>query len=87
MSARTAAWAGLGIGAAALGLAGVLLQRTLTVTLEIRRYADEIAEVGGAIAANTDLAADLARMHAVAGDIRATAPGLQPPPRSGDGTT
>ena len=71
--ARASACAGLAAGASALAVAAALLHRTLTVTLEIRRYADEIAQAGEGIAGNTDLTAGLARLGALSAAIRAAA--------------
>lgn len=68
---RAAAVAGLGAGAAAIGLAGLLLHRTLGVALEIGRYAGDIATAATALRGNTDLAAGLGRLQATAGRIRA----------------
>lgn len=73
--ARASAYAGLAAGASALAVAAALLHRTLTVTLEIRRYADDIAQAGEKIAGNTDLMADLARLGALSSAIRAAAAG------------
>lgn len=73
--APAAAYAGLAAGAGALAVAGALLHRTLTVTLEIRRYADEIAQAGDGIASNTDLAVELARLAALTSAIRSAAVG------------
>lgn len=70
---RASACAGLAAGASALAVAAALLHRTLTVTLEIRRYADEIAQAGEGIAGNTDIAADLARLGALSAAIRTAA--------------
>ena len=54
--ANLAALAGLGAGAAAVGVAGLLLHRTLAVAQEIGRYADAIAEAAGALRDNTEVA-------------------------------
>ena len=68
---RSAAVAGLGTGAVAVGLAGVLLHRTLGVALEIGRYTDDIATAATALRGNTDLAAGLTRLQVTAGRIHA----------------
>jgi hypothetical protein len=60
---RLAAGAGLTAGAAVVGVAGVLLHRTLRVTLEIRRYAADIATAAEALRGNTDVAAGLGQLH------------------------
>lgn len=73
--APAAACAGLAAGGAALAVAAALLHRTLTVTLEIRRYADDIAQAGDDIARNTDLAEDLTRLGALTSAIRSAAAG------------
>ena len=70
-SGRSAAVAGLGTGAVAVGLAGVLLHRTLGVALEIGRYTGDIATAATAVRANTDLSAGLTGLQATAGRIRA----------------
>lgn len=70
---RASACAGLAAGATALAVATALLHRTLTVTLEIRRYADEIAQAGEDVAANTELTAQLARLGALSSAVRAAA--------------
>lgn len=70
---RVSACAGVAAGASALAVAAALLHRTLMVTLEIRRYADEIAQAGEEIAGNTDITADLARLGALSAAIRAAA--------------
>ncbi len=77
MSGRSAALAraGLCAGAGALGLAAVLLHRTLAVTLEIRRYAQDVAATGEGIARNTDVAHELARLGGLASAVRSAAVG------------
>lgn len=67
------AWTGLGTGAAVLGLAGALLHRTLRPTLEIGRYADDIAATAQRIAHNTDVAGEVARLRALAARVRSGA--------------
>ncbi len=67
---RAAAVAGLGAGAAALGLAALLLHRTLGVALEIGRYTGDIASAATALRGNTDLAAGLGKLRTTAGRIR-----------------
>ena len=69
-SGRSAAVAGLGPGAVAVVLAGVLPHRTLGVALEIGRYTGDIATAATAVRGNTDLAAGLTRLQATAGRIR-----------------
>lgn len=54
-----------------MGLAGVLLHRTLGVALEIGRYTGDIATAATAVRGNTDLAAGLTRLQATASRIRA----------------
>jgi hypothetical protein len=66
---------GLAGGAGAVALAAVLLHRTLAVTLEIRRYAEDVAATGEGIARNTDAAAELARLGALAAAVRSAAGG------------
>lgn len=75
MSGRSTAlaWTGLGTGAAALGLAGALLHRTLRPTLEIRRYADDIAATAQRIAHNTDVAGEAQRLRGLAARVRSGA--------------
>lgn len=72
MSGRSTAlaWMGLGTGAVALGLAGALLHRTLRPTLEIRRYADDIAATAQRIAHNTDVAAEVQHLRGLAARVR-----------------
>lgn len=82
-STATAAWMGLGAGAAVLGVAGALLQRTLTVALEIRRYTEDIAGAGDAVAANTDVGGDLGRLRELVGEVRLASPRLLPDSRQG----
>ena len=72
MSGAALASAGIVGGAAVLGVAGLLLHRTLRPTLEIARYAQDIAEAIDAIARNTEGAAELRRTREVA----LAAPGL-----------
>lgn len=71
--APASAYAGLAAGASALVIAAALLHRTLTVTLEIRRYADDIAQAGEEIAGNTDLTTELVRLGALSSAISAAA--------------
>jgi deoxyinosine 3'endonuclease (endonuclease V) len=73
-AANLAAFAGLGAAAAAVGVAGLLLHRTLAVAEEIGRYTDAIAEAAVALRDNTevaplfgDLCAGAARVRAAAG--------------------
>lgn len=68
---RAAPWAGLAAGAGALATAAALLHRTLTVTLEIGRYTQDIADAGDAIAGNTDVGGELGRLAGAAARIRA----------------
>ena len=68
---RLAAVAGLGAGVAVVGVAGVLLHRTLRVTLEIGRYAADIASAAGDLRRNTDVAAGLGQLHANVRRVRA----------------
>lgn len=70
-----AAGAGLAAGGAALAVAGVLLHRTLTEILEIRRYAEEIADAGEDVRRNTDVAAELTRLRGLVAEVRAAAGG------------
>ena len=72
---RLAAVAGLGAGAAAVGVAGLLLHRTLAVAREISRYARDIATAASALRDNTDLAAHLTTLGAGAARLRAAADG------------
>ena len=74
MTGAAAAWTGLGAGAGALAVAGVLLHRTLVPVLEIRRYAEDIAATGERIAGNTVVAGELGRLGALAAQIRALSP-------------
>jgi hypothetical protein len=67
------ALAGLGAGAAAVGVAGLLLHRTLAVGREIDRYADDIAAAAAGLRANTDLAGHLGDLGAGVRRIRAAA--------------
>jgi hypothetical protein len=80
-----AACLGLGAGAGALALAGALLHRTLRPTLEIRRYADDIAAAGEAVARNTDIAAELRDLRRLAADVRSASPAGSLPPAEGAG--
>ncbi len=77
MNPRSAAgwvgWAGAGSGVGAVGLAAVLLHRTLVVVREISRYADHIARAGDEIRRNTDVEPGLTRMRALAGEMAARA--------------
>ena len=70
---QLAAVAGLGAGAAALGVAGLLLHRTLAVALEIGRYATDIAAAAGDLRANTELAGPLGELGARTRRIRTIA--------------
>lgn len=68
MSGRTAlaAWTGLSLGGAVLGVVVALLNRLLRPAVEIQRYADDILEAGLAIATNLDGADELARTRELA---------------------
>ncbi|TQN42573.1 hypothetical protein FHU33_1977 [Blastococcus colisei] len=70
-----AAVAGLGAGAAVIGVAGLLLHRTLAVAQEIGRYADDIAAAASALRGNTELAGHLTTLGAGAARLRAAADG------------
>ena len=70
---RVAALGGLGAGAAAVGLAGVLLHRTWAVAQEISRYATDIATAAGGVQRNTDLSAQFGNLRAGTARIRAAA--------------
>lgn len=72
MSGRSTAlaWSGLAAGAGVLTLAGALLQRTMRPTLEIRRYADHVAAATQAIVANTNVAAEVQRLHELTARLR-----------------
>lgn len=56
-----------------LGLAGALLHRTLRPTLEIRRYADDIAATTERIVRNTDVTGEVQRLRELAARVRAGA--------------
>jgi len=72
MSGRSTAlaWSGLAAGAGVLTLAGALLQRTVRPTLEIGRYADLVAASTQAIVANTNVAAEVQRLHELTARLR-----------------
>lgn len=70
-AAQLVAVAGLGAGAAAVGVAGLLLHRTLAVAQEIGRYAADVAAVAGALRSNTDVAGHLGDLGAGAARVRA----------------
>ena len=72
MSGRSTvlAWTGLAAGAGVLGLAGALLQRTLVPTLEIRRYADDVAAATERAVRNTDVVAELGRLRELSARLR-----------------
>jgi hypothetical protein len=72
---RLAAAAGLGVGAAVVGVAGLLLHRTLAVAREIGRYADDIATAASAMRDNTDLATHLATLGAESARLHGAADG------------
>jgi hypothetical protein len=72
---RLAAVVGLGAGAAVVGVAGLLLHRTLAVAQEIGRYAGDIATAASALRDNTDLAGYLTTLGAGAARLRAAADG------------
>lgn len=63
---------GLGAGVAVLGAVGVLLHRTLTPTLEIVRYAGDIADAIDSIATNVAGGAEVVRTR----ELAVTVPGL-----------
>jgi hypothetical protein len=75
---RLAAVAGLGAGAAVIGVAGLLLHRTLAVAQEIGRYADDVAAAASALRANTELAGPLTTLGAGTSRLRAAANGSTP---------
>jgi len=80
MSGRSTvpAWSGLIAGVGVLGVVGALLQRTMRPTLEIRRYADDVAASVQAIAANTDVAGEVARLRGLTAQLRPPAGGGEP---------
>lgn len=72
---RLAAVGGLGAGAVAIGLAGLLLQRTLGTVLEIGRYTEDILGAAGGLRAATNLAAEFGDLKAATGRVRAATAG------------
>jgi hypothetical protein len=60
MSGRSAAWAGLAVGAGTLGLVVGLFNRVIGPAGEIDRYANHILDAGLGIARNLDGADELA---------------------------
>lgn len=69
-------WVGMGAGAGAVGLAAVLLHRTLTVLEGISRYVDDIAGAAEGVRRNTGIATELDRLRALAAEM-ASAPAVE----------
>jgi hypothetical protein len=66
------AWVGLALGVVVLGLVVGLFNRVVRPALEIRRYADEVADAVGGISRNLEGAGELARTRELADAV----PGL-----------
>jgi len=72
VSARAAAWTGLGAGALTLGLVVALFDRVLSPAGEIDRYASHILDAANAISKNLEGADALATTQALGSAV----PGL-----------
>jgi hypothetical protein len=72
MTGTALACTGLGGGVAVLGVVGLLLHRTLAPTLEITRYAQDVAEAIDAISDNLAGGAEILRTR----ELALTVPGL-----------